>query len=291
MIQSQKILLVEDDPAVSDHLRDSLIKSRKGLEVHASLTVIECLTKLQEPQYDPVAVIVDLNLPSGVGGDEALGEIAGDYKGFKLAKKIRAEYPHIKIFGMTSLMDRLMPECECWFRESGDPETGIGVYHKHSQWVLLRHRIWKLTGQPSPVKVFIVHGHDLSTRDELRSYAEDLNFDVEILGEGLSQGRTWIERIEKSTNQASLAWVLFSPDEWGMPLRIDVTPRRRPRPNVLLECGYVLGAFGRLSSRVLLFQKGDVELPSDLDGIARVDLQGAVKDEHEKIVRELRPWL
>src|SRR5262249_55857829 len=137
-----------------------------------------------------------------------------DRKGFNLARKVHRDRPGLRIFGVTALADSITGECENWFQTVGDPITGIGVYQKDRQWVLLRHRVFKLTGQPSPVKVFIVHGHNHKIRDELGDYAKKLKWKVEVLAEGLSSGRTWIELFEKQVEQASLAWILFTSDEW-----------------------------------------------------------------------------
>jgi predicted nucleotide-binding protein len=53
-----------------------------------------------------------------------------------------------------------------------------------------------------------------------------------------------------------------------------------------------MGAFGRQSNRILLFEKGNVVLPSDLTGIAQsVRLKGPVTEHENEIRRELAPWL
>jgi CheY-like chemotaxis protein len=286
-----QVLLVEDDDDVREKLRRSLTES-SSLEVLAVPTAIACIKRFEQPKCKPDAMIVDLHIKAGPGGDRALQEYPKhDRTGYNLARKIHHEHPQLRIFGFTGLMEGITPECESWFRTVGDPMTGIGVYHKQSQWVLLRHRVFKLTGRPSPVKVFIAYGHDHRTMDELREYALGQGWDVEVLRESQSPNRSWIEQFEVQAGGASLAWVLFTPDEWGGPYREDLAPERRPRPNVLLECGYFLGAFGRLSNRVLLFKKGNVSLPSDLLGVHPIDIGGSVEDEKQKILCQLRPWL
>jgi len=233
-----------------------------------------------------------LDTPHG-GHPELKGYEGFAPDGYALAQRIRRDWPRVPVFGLTQMMDDISPSCHDWFRQNGDPSGTIGVYDKSRQWVLLRHHLLKLTGQAPPVKVFIVHGHDDDTKEELRQYVTgNLGWEAKILGEVERQNGTWIELFEREARQASLAWVLLTPDEWGCPLRPDLNPGRRPRPNVLLECGYFLGAFGRFSRRVLLFRKGNVELPSDLDGIARgVQIQNSVADADDDIRRELGPWL
>ena len=92
--------------------------------------------------------------------------------------------------------------------KTGEPQTGIGVYHKQRHWALLRHRVFMLTGQPSPVRVFLVHGHDDSCRDELQKFAEDeLKWEVTVLGQRESHGLTWIRTVRETCWQnVSLAW-------------------------------------------------------------------------------------
>lgn len=291
--KSIQVLLAEDDDDVREQLARNL-EEGSDLEVYAVSNVRDCLDKLADTNYDPAAVIVDLHLRAGKDGDALLVDLPrSPQRGYSMSQKIHDEHPGLVIFAITGLMDGVTPQCKEWFRTVGDPATGIGVYHKQREWVLLRHRIFKLTNQQSPVKVFIVHGHDDKTREELRDFAQRQGWEVVVLGEQQSQGQTWIEHFERQMHEVSLAWVLFTPDEWAFPspARQDLKPERRPRPNVLLECGYFLGAFGRFSNRVLLFTKGDVRLPGDLEGVRPIILRRTFAEEESKIFTHLRPWL
>ena len=91
--------------------------------------------------------------------------------GHALAQHLRTTaYPSLKSLAITSRMDKVNPECKKFFKESGDPSHAVGVYDKNSEWVLLRHHVMRLTSQPTIVRVFIVHGHDHSLRDEAKVF-------------------------------------------------------------------------------------------------------------------------
>ncbi len=286
---AKRVLLIEDDPAVRDRLRYSL--QSRSLEVTAVGKIREAVEQLRKPGAIWDAVILDLKLDQRPAGHpELTGYSEFKPNGYALARLVREEFPDVPVFGFSNFPDEIDATGREWFQESACPSRPFGIYAKQQQWVLLRHHVRIMTGQPAPVRVFIVHGHDHGTRDELVRYVRGLKWDADVLGEGQSKSRTWIERFEKQADQAALAWVLFTADEWAMPTAKEKKPELRTRPNVLLECGYFLGAFGRLSDRVLLFKKGDVVLPSDLDGVGQILLNGSVQDADGDIRRELSPW-
>ena len=63
---------------------------------------------------------------------------------------------------------------------------------------------------------------------------------------------------------------MLTPDDVGN--AIGSTSQPRARQNVIAELGYFVGRLGR--SRVTVFRKGDVEVPSDFAGIVYIDLDG-----------------
>jgi predicted nucleotide-binding protein len=86
--------------------------------------------------------------------------------------------------------------------------------------------------------------------------------------------------------QRAFAIVLLSPEDIGgaaAPSVVD-PQRHRARQNVVLELGWFVGKLGR--SRVCALKKGEVELPSDIAGVAYVDMdeRGAWKS---KLLKEL----
>jgi predicted nucleotide-binding protein len=118
----------------------------------------------------------------------------------------------------------------------------------------------------SGTQVFIVHGRDNLRRAALARFVERLGMHAVILAEQADEGRTIIEKFEAHGNDADYAIVLMTPDDFG-----GVTgsnPQPRARQNVALELGYFMGRLER--RRVTALVVGDVERPSDVDGVLYV---------------------
>lgn len=62
--------------------------------------------------------------------------------------------------------------------------------------------------------------------------------------------------------------------------------RYRARQNVVLEFGYFVGLLNR--DRVCCLYKGDVELPSDMQGIVYIPFKNSVNEAREMIIKELK---
>ncbi len=91
-----------------------------------------------------------------------------------------------------------------------------------------------------------------------------------ILNEQPNKGRTIIEKFVDHAN-VGFAIVLLTPDDRGG-LFSDKYENQKPRArqNVILELGFFLCKLGR--ERVCALCKGDVETPSDYDGVVYVKL-------------------
>lgn len=129
-------------------------------------------------------------------------------------------------------------------------------------------------------RVFIVHGHDSSSKTEVARFLERAGLEVTILHEQANSGRTIIEKLEQHSETAGFAVVLLTPDDVGCAAPFLVARMRpRARQNVLLELGWFAGKLGR--SRVCALKKGDIEVPSDFAGVGYVDMddRGAWKAE------------
>lgn len=133
--------------------------------------------------------------------------------------------------------------------------------------------------------VFIVHGQDESRKNAVARFVSTVLPDtsVQILHEQPNAGRTLIEKLEGTSALARFAIILLTADDEGRKLGGELQPRGRQ--NVIFEMGYFIGKFGRENVAVL-YESG-VELPSDLDGLAYVelDIPGAWRVE---LARELR---
>lgn len=139
------------------------------------------------------------------------------------------------------------------------------------------------TEKPQSNRVFVVHGRDDAAKSETARFLERLDLEPVILGEQSSGGATIVEKIEQNAD-VGFAVALLTPDDEGH-LLPDGEMRPRARQNVVLELGYFMGKLGRGRVRALL--KGDVEKPSDIDGVVyiRMDDPGSWKLE---LVRELK---
>ncbi len=178
-----QVLLVNDDKAGLERLKYSLEHS--DLNVQTAGTVREALDRIAASDQRLKAIVIDLFLAPGQGGRDALREYADlGPNGYALAYKIRKEInPSIPILGISGYLRDVSEGCLEWFRKHGDPPHSAGVYDWNRQWRLVRRRIFNLVGVKSQARVFIVHGHDHATRDQLREYARRLGFEPRVLGE------------------------------------------------------------------------------------------------------------
>lgn len=132
-------------------------------------------------------------------------------------------------------------------------------------------------------KVFIVHGHDNETKQEVARFIESIGLDPIILHEKASTGMTIIEKIEHYSSQADFAIVLYTPCDRGRgATETKVPARNRARQNVVFEHGYLMAQLGR--KNVCALVKGEIETPTDISGVVYVDLDllGAWKLEISK---------
>ena len=126
--------------------------------------------------------------------------------------------------------------------------------------------------RPIGNRVFIVHGRDEAAKEAVARFVSRLRLDPIILHEQPNAGRTIIEKLEGHLD-VDFAVVLLTPDDIGALATEPDETRPRARQNVVLELGLFLGALGR--NRVCALHKGDVELPSDYDGVIYVPMDDA----------------
>jgi predicted nucleotide-binding protein len=63
--------------------------------------------------------------------------------------------------------------------------------------------------------VFIVHGHNNTVKQEVSRFVEKLGLEAIILHEQANAGMTIIEKIERYSNDADFALVLYTPCDFG----------------------------------------------------------------------------
>lgn len=133
--------------------------------------------------------------------------------------------------------------------------------------------------------VFIVHGHDNSTKVDVARTVHLLTGENPIiLHEKPNQGRTLIEKFEGHAAEAGFVVVLATADDVGRTKSAD-EDRPRARQNVVFEWGFFVGALGR--DKVAVVYEEGVELPSDILGVAYIPLGTGDQWKHD-LAREMR---
>ena len=140
-------------------------------------------------------------------------------------------------------------------------------------------------------KVFLVHGHDTTAREQLELVLHKLGLDPFVLANNGGGGLTIIEALEAeigpNTNQARFGIVLMTPDDMGYS-KVDGQENVQPRArqNVVLEMGMLISAIGR--GNVAILKKGHIEAPSDAQGIVYIPFNDHVKETVPKLADRLR---
>jgi|SRR5579862_221519 len=132
-------------------------------------------------------------------------------------------------------------------------------------------------------KIFLVHGRDDAAKNAVALFLRAIGLEPIILHQQPNGGRHLLTKFREEAEGASFAVVLMTPDdEGGLAGAAERTPRARQ--NVVFELGFFIGKLGPANVAALL--KGDVERPSDFDGIAYIlfDSSGAWKTD---LAREL----
>lgn len=135
----------------------------------------------------------------------------------------------------------------------------------------------------SKPKIFIVHGRDDATKNDVARFVGQLDLDVVILHEQTSRGRTLTTKFVEVASEASFAVVLITPDDVGGLSQEALNPRARQ--NVIFELGYFIGLLG--PDKVCALVSGNVERPSDFEAVVYV-AYGPSTGWRTELARELR---
>lgn len=127
-------------------------------------------------------------------------------------------------------------------------------------------------------KVFIVYGHDLNVRSQLEAMLRRWGLEPLILDQLPSEGQTVIEKLEHNTNEVGFGIILATPDDIGYRASREDEKAFRVRQNVVLELGMLLAKLGRKKVAILIKQQGNMERPSDIQGLIYIPF----KDNLEK---------
>lgn len=118
-------------------------------------------------------------------------------------------------------------------------------------------------------KVFIVHGHDEEAKQSVARVIEKLGLEAIILHERPNKGRTIVSKFEDYSDVGFVV-VLLTPDDVGASKDTKENLNDRPRQNAIFELGFFIGRLG--SERVCAIRKGELELPSDYQGVLFIDM-------------------
>jgi len=274
MSHGLRVLFVDDDPYVSSSYVQLLEAS--GFDVFYARRVREAIRAARGSKF--AAVVIDIMMPPGGFFDRF--ESRGGYRtGVALAREMANLQPDAVLMALTNSRDA---DVQAWFGIS----DLYGYCYKGDVSpeefpIILKN---KILGVPDMPNIFIVHGHDHESALQLKNYLQNVLRLPEptILAEKPSQGMTLIEKFERYAADSDLVFALFTPDDFRQP------ESGRARQNVVFEYGYFLGLLGRRSGRVFFLYKQGVEIPSDLRGLAHIDVTQGIEAAGEQLRRELR---
>jgi CAP12/Pycsar effector protein, TIR domain len=149
----------------------------------------------------------------------------------------------------------------------------------------LAAHVVKVLRADRPSRVLLIHGH---AKDwiKLEELLQDQKLaDPVIMGQEFTAGQTLPEKFEDLANEADAAIALATPDDLASTASGVGGTRARARQNVWVEVGWFWGRLGR--SRVLLLLRGNVETPSDLDGLVYFRYRRSVSERKSEIKRFL----
>ncbi len=139
---------------------------------------------------------------------------------------------------------------------------------RFKDWRIVQPQDGKARGSPNK-KVFIVHGRDDGTKQTVARFIERLDLQPIILHERPNKGRTIITKFREESAAVGFAVVLMTPDDLGK--SVDAAELKpRARQNVVFELGFFIGSLQ--PERVAALVKGEVEKPSDFDGVVYISL-------------------
>ena len=133
-------------------------------------------------------------------------------------------------------------------------------------------------------KIFIVHGREKLPALELARIIDN-RYPIKtiFLEEEAHGGDTLLEKLEKNSD-VDFAFITLTPDDVGA-LKGEIL-KERGRQNVIFEWGLFLGKIKRKNICILV--KGNVEIPSDLQGIGYHRFKDEIKECFLEVDGELR---
>jgi predicted nucleotide-binding protein len=136
-------------------------------------------------------------------------------------------------------------------------------------------------------RVFIVHGRDEKFRKELESILAEEGIKYCVIQALARTGQDLLAFLERQIRDCIAGFVLLTPDDEGRLYSFGEPLRQRARQNVIFEGGYLTALF-RNTQRVCFLQLGDLEIPSDMNGLLMERFSGPI--DGARIRLTLREW-
>lgn len=159
-----------------------------------------------------------------------------------------------------ALLEQAIKEMEEELAGRG-PDASAEVYAEHA--ANLRSREFH------PKKIFVVHGR-AGEEEAVARFISQMGLEPVILHERPNKGRTIITKFREEADDIGFAVVLMTPDDTGGPKDGQMQPRARQ--NVVFELGFFIGRLG--PEKVAALVKGEIERPSDFDGVLYIPHEG-----------------
>lgn len=250
-----------------------------------STTIRTVQDALNEKLDDYCAAIIDVMLPNdpSVSGISVEETRCGYLSGVALTRRLKQVRPNFPFIMLSS--DLIGGEAKYWTKGNNGP-----FIFKHADRRILLSSLANfgiIKDVPRP-RSFIVHGHDKTSLLELKDYLQNTLKWPEpvILREQPNCGKTIIEKFEDHAWPIDWIFILVTPDDKAFDPKTN-EEKRRARQNVIFELGFFYGLIGRLEGRVVVLRKGDVELPSEIHGIAWINIDNGIHASGEEIRKEV----
>lgn len=159
------------------------------------------------------------------------------------------------------------------------PEIKAALGAAPAQAAVVEPHVQAHVKQNANTKVFVVYGHDETSRNHLEAMLRRWGLEPLILDQLPSEGQTIIEKLEKYTADVHFAVVLATPDDEGNRAGRDDEKAYRARQNVVLELGMLLSRLGRSRVAIILKQQANMERPSDIQGLIYIPFKDDLQKE------------
>jgi predicted nucleotide-binding protein len=136
-------------------------------------------------------------------------------------------------------------------------------------------------------RVFIVHGRNQHFRQQLENILLQEKIEPVVIQSLARTGQDLLTFLEDQIRDCIAGFVLLTPDDEGRLYEFDEPLRQRARQNVIFEGGYLTALF-RDTQRICFLQFGDLEIPSDLNGLLMERFASDI--DAERIRLTLKVW-